>query len=240
MPKIITVLTTKDGQGSTTQAVQIAWTLAGQDKRVLLIDCDMSGTGNVADHFNIERGDKSLYAFLYKPNLAASDIERQAVQHPRKPGLWVVPGLRGGSGYSVFKMLPVLRQALENVPFEYVVLDIGAPLAHPDISVKPNEVAEVISAASHHVLVVVKDSPAQLINSVLLLHGAQFPAAELVLVETTQGQMRDMVRSYLRESLPWLEWKTVVPWDHRRQQQAEHSAEPLSAAGVIKALHLAD
>jgi Mrp family chromosome partitioning ATPase len=45
---VISVLTTKDGQGSTTFALSLAWAAAEQ-RRVLLVDADMSGTGTLAD-----------------------------------------------------------------------------------------------------------------------------------------------------------------------------------------------
>ena len=48
MSTVVSVLTTKDGQGSTTLALALAWA-AAEGRRVMAIDADMSGTGNLAD-----------------------------------------------------------------------------------------------------------------------------------------------------------------------------------------------
>jgi Mrp family chromosome partitioning ATPase len=45
---VVSVLTTKDGQGSTSLALSLAWT-AAEKRRVMAIDADMSGTGTLAE-----------------------------------------------------------------------------------------------------------------------------------------------------------------------------------------------
>jgi MinD-like ATPase involved in chromosome partitioning or flagellar assembly len=236
MSTVVSVLTTKDGQGSTSFALSLAWA-AAEHRRVLLIDADMSGTGTLADAIALDFGGLGIGGLFGTVAISAAMLEQQAVAVGMRPRLRVVAGLQGFSGPGIGDLLPKLEPALRSVPDELVVLDLGAALAHPRHE-SPRQTAEAIARASQRVFVVMHDSPARLVKSIQVLKAAQLPQAELVVYETRRGALREQMRRALTEHLPGVRIGTVLPWDERRAMRAEDSATPIVVPGLLQALRL--
>jgi MinD-like ATPase involved in chromosome partitioning or flagellar assembly len=236
MTTIVSILTTKDGQGSTSFALSLAWAAAEQ-RRVLLIDADMAGTGTLADLIALDFGGLGIGSLFGTLAITATMVEQQAVTVPVRPRLRVVAGLQGFSGPGAADLLPRLAPALRSVPDELVVLDLGAALAHPGHE-SPRRTAEAIAQASQRVFIVMQDSPARLVKSIQVLKAAQLPQAELVVYETRRGALREQVRRAFAEHLPGVRVGVVLPWDERRAMRAEDAATPLAVPGLLQALRL--
>ena len=119
MSTVIAVLTTKDGQGSSTLALSLAWS-AAQHTRVMLVDCDMSGTGNLADMIALDFGSRGIGNLFGTMAISGNLLEQQAVSVRSRPRLRLVPGLQGFSGPGVGELLPRLAPALAVLPEEAV------------------------------------------------------------------------------------------------------------------------
>jgi MinD-like ATPase involved in chromosome partitioning or flagellar assembly len=234
MSTVISVLTTKDGQGSTSFALGLAWAAAEQ-RRVLLIDADMSGTGTLADAIALDFGGLGIGNLFGTLAVSAAMLEQQAVVVGVRPRLRVVAGLQGFSGPGVAELLPRLVPALRSVPDELVVLDLGAALAHPGHE-SPRRTAEAIAQASQRVFIVMHDSPTRLVKSIQVLKAAQLPQAELVVYETRRGALREQLRRALAEHLPGVRVGAVLPWDERRAMRAEDAATPMVPSGLLQTL----
>jgi MinD-like ATPase involved in chromosome partitioning or flagellar assembly len=234
MSAVVSVLTTKDGQGSTSFALSLAWA-AADDRRVLLVDADMSGTGTLADAIALDFGGRGIGNLFGTLAITAAMLEQQAVTVRARPRLRVVAGLQGFSGPGVAELLPRLVPALRSVPDELAVLDLGAALAHPGQE-SPRRTAEAISQASQRVFIVVHDSPTRLVKSIQVLKAAQLPQAELVVYETRRGALREQLRRALAEHLPGVRVGVVLPWDERRAIRAEDAATPVAVPGILQAL----
>ena len=236
MSAVLSVLTTKDGQGSTGFALSLAWAAADQ-RRVLLIDADMSGTGTLADVIALDFGSRGIGNLFGTQVISALMLEQQAVQARGRPRLRVVAGLQGFPGPGVADFLPRLTPCLDALHDDLVVLDLGAALAHPGQE-SSRRAAEAIAAASQRVFVVLQDGPARLVKSIQVLKAAQLPQAELVLLETRRGALREQVRQALAEHLPGVRLAAVLPWDERRAARAEDAATPMAVPGLLRALQL--
>jgi MinD-like ATPase involved in chromosome partitioning or flagellar assembly len=233
MTTIVSILTTKDGQGSTGFALGVAWT-AAQQRRVLLIDADMSGTGTLADAIALDFDGRGIGNLFGTVAISASMLEVQVKSRPR---LRVVAGLQGFCGPGVAELLPRLAPALRSVADELVLLDLGAALAYPGHE-SPRRTAEVIASVSQRVFVVIHDSPARLLKSIQVLKAAQLPQAELVVHESRRGALRAHVRKALAEHLPGVRLTTTQPWDERRAARAEDMAQPATISGLLEVLRL--
>lgn len=236
MSAVISVTTTKDGQGSTSFALSLAWA-AAEERRVLLVDADMSGTGTLADAIALDFGGRGIGNLFGTLAISTAMLDQQAVAVPARPRLRVVAGLQGFSGPGIADLLPRLVPALRSVSDELVVLDLGAALAHPGQE-SPRRTAEVISDASQRVFVVVQDGPARLVKSIQVLKAAQLPQAELVVYETRRGALREQLRRALAEHLPGIRVGAVLPWDERRAIRAEDAGQPAAVPGLLGTLRL--
>jgi MinD-like ATPase involved in chromosome partitioning or flagellar assembly len=236
MSTIVSVLTTKDGQGSTSFALSLAWT-AAEHRRVMLVDADMSGTGNLADMIALDVGSRGIGNLFGTLAITTFMLEQQAVAVRARPRLRVVPGLPGFCGPGVAELLPRMGAALQALPDDLVVLDLGAPLAHPRQE-SPRRTGEVICTASQRVFVVMQDSPARLVKSIQVLKGAQLAQAELVLYETRRAALREQIRRALGEHLPGIRISALLPWDERRAMRAEDTAVPTPMPSLLQSLHL--
>jgi MinD-like ATPase involved in chromosome partitioning or flagellar assembly len=233
---VVAVLTTKDGQGSSTLALSLSWA-AAQAARVMLIDADMSGTGNIADLLALDIEGKSIGNLFGTQTVTATMLEQQAIQIQARPKLRVVPGLHGFCGPGVADILPGLGTAFPSLPEELVFLDLGSPLAHP-AQESPRQTGEVICQIANRVLVVAQDSPARLTKTVQVLMQAQLPQAELVVCETRGGQMRDQITRTISQHLPGVRLTGFVAWDEKRAIRAEDQAVPLPGDDVLRNLQI--
>jgi MinD-like ATPase involved in chromosome partitioning or flagellar assembly len=235
---VVSVLTTKDGQGSTSLGLSLAWT-AAERRRVMAIDADMSGTGTMADLLALDFGSRGIGNLFGTMDISGFMLEQQAVSVRGRPRLRLVPGLQGFSGPGVVELLPRLAPALEVLPEELVLLDLGAALAHPRQE-SPRRTGQVIAEVSNRVLVVLHDSPARLVKSIQILKAAQLPQAELVVYESRRGALRDQILHTIDEHLPGHRVSALLPWDERRALKAEDSAVPSSVPGLLESLRLAE
>ena len=203
----------------------------------MLVDADMSGTGNLADLIALDFGTRGVGNLFGTLAISAYALEQQAVIVRQQPRLRVVPGLQGFCGPGVAELLPRLKPALESLPDELVILDLGAALAHPRQE-SSRRAGEAICEVSNRVFVVVQDSPARLVKSIQVLKTAQLAQAELVILETRRGVLREQIAQTLAEHLPGLPISAVLPWDPRQAQRAEDAARPLTQPTLIRALNL--
>jgi MinD-like ATPase involved in chromosome partitioning or flagellar assembly len=235
---VVSVLTTKDGQGSTSLALSLAWT-AAEKRRVMAIDADMSGTGTLADLVALDFGSRGIGNLFGTMAISGNLLEQQAVSVRARPRLRLVPGLQGFSGPGVGELLPRLAPALAVLPEELVVLDLGAALAHPRQE-SSRRTGQAIAQISNRVLVVLHDSPARLVKSIQILKAAQLPQAELVVLESRRGALRDQIHRAIAEHLPGHRLSALLPWDERRAAKAEDSAVPASVPALLDSLRLAE
>lgn len=237
MSTVVSVLTTKDGQGSSTFALSLAWH-AAERMRVTIVDADMSGTGNLADLIALDFGNRGVGNLFGTLAVSPYALEQQAVTVRRRPRLRVVAGLQGFCGPSITELLPRLAPALRSPADELIVLDLGSALMHPRQE-SPRRAAEAICAVSNRVFVVVQDSPAKLVKTIQALRSAQLPQAELIVFETRRGALRDQIQRTIAEHLPGLRISATLPWDPRQAARAEDAGEPLDQPGLLQALQIA-
>jgi MinD-like ATPase involved in chromosome partitioning or flagellar assembly len=236
MSTVVAVLTTKDGQGSSTLALSIAWAAAAR-ARTMLIDADMSGTGNIADLIALDIESQGVGGLFGTQAITAEMLETQAIHAPSRAHLRVVPGLQGFCGPSVAELLPRLAHAFSSLTDELVIIDLGAPLAHPGLD-SPRRVGEIICSVANRVLVVSQDGPSRLTKTIQILMQAQLPRAELIVCETRRGQMRDQIQRTVAHHLPSVRLSGFVAWDERRAIKAEDAAVPLPGDEVLRNLQL--
>jgi MinD-like ATPase involved in chromosome partitioning or flagellar assembly len=236
MSTVIAVLTTKDGQGSSTLALSLAWA-AAQDARVMLVDADMSGTGNIADLLALDIEGQGIGNLFGTKAVTAAMLEQQAITVRPRPRLRVVPGLHGFCGPSIAHVLPSLATAFPSLSDELVILDLGAPLAHPGQE-SPRRAGEVICQVAQRVLVVAQDSPTRLTKTIQVLMLAQLPRAELIVCETRSGQMRDQIARTISHHVPSVRLSGFVAWDEKRAIKAEDAAMPLPGDEVLQHLQI--
>jgi MinD-like ATPase involved in chromosome partitioning or flagellar assembly len=236
MSTVVSVLTTKDGQGSTSLALALAWS-AAEKRRVMAVDADMSGTGTLADLIALDFGSRGVGNLLGTMAVSGFLLEQQAQVVRSRPRLRIVPGLQGFCGPGVSELLPRLAPAFEVLPEELVVLDLGAALAHPRQE-SPRRTGQAICEVSHRVIVVLHDSPARLVKSIQILKAARLPQAELVVFESRRGALRDQIGRTVAEHLPGHRLSAILPWDERRAARAEDSAVPNQLNELVESLHL--
>ncbi|HEX4212590.1 MAG TPA: hypothetical protein VIA06_04585 [Candidatus Dormibacteraeota bacterium] len=236
MSTVVAVLTTKDGQGSSTLALSLAWS-AAHDCNVLLIDADMSGTGNLADLLALDIQGQGIGNLFGTHALTGPMLEQQAIRIRHRPRLRVVPGLHGFCGPGVAEILPGLGGAISGIGDDLVILDLGSPLAHPGQE-SPRRTGEVICSVAQRVLVVAQDSPAKLTKTIQVLMLAQLPRAELIICETRNGQMRDQITNTVSQHVPGVRLSGFIPWDERRAIRAEDQAVPMPGDEVLRNLRL--
>lgn len=230
----IGVLTTRPGQGSTTFALSLAWDLSAS-RSVTLIDADMMG-GTISDALELGSDGRGLANLLTASTIDARALEGQAVTHTGRGSLRVVPGLRGFSGPSPGRLIPRMATAIAEMNTDYVVLDLGCPLAFPDLD-SPRVTGETISHAVRRTLVVLRDDPTFLPGSIQLLKFARIPQADLVVMKRRGSRMGRVTTDVLGVQLPgYPTWQ--FDWDERRGQQATYEGRVLEQPGLAAALRI--
>jgi hypothetical protein len=204
---------------------------------VMLVDADMSGTGNIADLLALDVEGQGIGNLFGTQAITATMLEQQALAVRARPRLRIVPGLHGFCGPSVALILPSLATAFSALPEELIILDLGAPLAHPGQE-SPRRTGEVICQVAHRVLVVAQDGPTRLTKTIQVLMLAQLPRAELIVCETRGGQMRDQIARTISHHLPSVRLSGFVTWDEKRAIKAEDAATPLPGEDVLRHLKI--
>ena len=125
MKRILAIANQKGGVGKTTTAVNLAASLANQDRRVLVVDLDPQA--NCTSGLGFAKG--TVAEGIYEA-LSGERPIRELLQLTEVPNLWVVPATRDLSGAEV-ELVSVerrewrLKDALGPVAdqFEYVIID---------------------------------------------------------------------------------------------------------------------
>ena len=230
----VAVLTTRPGQGSTTFALSLAWDLA-LTRSVTLIDADMMG-GTLADALELDTQGRSIAHLLTATRLDAALIDGQAVTHPERGSLRIIPGLRGFSGPSLGRLIPRLATSLVEMKTDFVVLDLGCPLAFPDLD-SPRVTAETLGHAVRRMFVVLRDDPTFLPGSIQLLKFARVPRADLVVMKRKGSRMGRITTDVLGAQLPgYPTWQ--FDWDERKGQLATYEGKVLEQPGLADTLRL--
>lgn len=230
----VAVLTTRPGQGSTTFALSLAWDIS-LTHSVTLIDADMMG-GTIADALELDTQGRSIAHLLTATQLDAAAVDGQAVTHPVRGSLRIVPGLRGFSGPSAGRLMPRLAAPLTSMKTDYVVVDLGCPLAYPDLE-SPRVTAEALAHAVKRTFVVLRDDPTLLPTSIQLLKFARIPQADLVVMKRRGSRMGRITTDVLGVQLPgYPTWQ--FDWDERKGQQATYEGKVLEQQGLCETVRL--
>lgn len=244
MSYVIGIVTTKDGQGSTTLAVALATELA-LHRSTLLIDADMSGTGTAIDSLHLDgRGLGMNHLVGHGKAITQQMLLNEVVSGVREwPSLGVVPGLDSMCGSDLSTFLEQLKKgkALEGLPYDFLVLDVGAAWAHPWLR-SPRAEAQALAEVCNRVLVVMPDSPARLTRGIQVLRLAHPPRAEIVLTQSRGGALKTEVAHTLKRVVPDLGVAATVKWDPDRVAKAENRGEPVRGLGaqLVSDLRLLD
>ncbi len=235
MSTLIAVYTTRAGQTSTHWAVCLAWTLA-ERSRVLLVDCDMEG-GTIADVLFLRTGDRGIANCFGDRPATAAQLAAQAVAHPSRDRLQVVPGLARSYGYEVSECLRQLAPALAGTSEDVVVADLGHPLSHPGLR-SPRAAAEAICSVFGRAFIVIRDDPALLSRSIAVLQAARVPHGEVIVCHQHGGAYRAAILESLQQNLPELAIRDVWQWDEARAARIAESGIPVTLPGVAADLNL--
>lgn len=111
----------KGGTGKTLVISQIAKFLAGDGKRVLLIDCDLSAP-NIHSFFGIPSAEKSILD-CFEDNEAIENL----IQPTRVKNLKIITGNQNGISFIAIghKQIKAFFSGLERVNADYILLDLG-------------------------------------------------------------------------------------------------------------------
>jgi MinD-like ATPase involved in chromosome partitioning or flagellar assembly len=230
---LIAVYTTRAGQTSTHWAVSLAWTLA-EHNRVLLVDCDMEG-GTIADLLLLRTGDRGIANCFGDRPATPAELADQAVAHPSRDRLSVVPGLSRSYGYEVSECLRQLAPALAGASQDVVIADLGHPLSHPGLR-SPRAAAEAICAVFGRAFIVIRDDPALLSRSISVLQTARPPHGELIVCHQHGRSYRRAITQSLQHNLPDMARRDVWQWDEARATRMAETGIPASLAGIADEL----
>ncbi len=235
MKRLIAVYTTRAGQTSTHWAACLAWTLA-EHARVLLVDCDMEG-GTIADLLLLRTDERSIANCFGDRAASSLELAAQAVPHPNRESLRVVPGLTRSYGYEVSECLRKLAPALAGADEDVVIADLGHPLSHPGLR-SPRAAADAICAVFGRAFIVVRDEPALLSRSIAVLQAARPAHGELLVCHQHGRAYRRAILESLQRSLPELAVRDVWQWDEARATRMAETGVPATLAGVERELSL--
>ena len=235
MSLLLGVCTTRAGQTSTSWATSLAWTLSAT-RSVVLIDCDMEG-GTIADLLYLKLDDRGIANCFGGRPVSTTVLAGQTLAVPGRPGLRVIPGLRGAYGFEIGECLRTLAPALADLQCDTVVVDLGHPWAHPTLR-SPKAAADAVCSVFHRVFIVVRDEPALLSRSIDVLRTARPPHGELIVCEQRGTAHRRVMAESLERELPDLPMRSGWGWDERRAARMAESGRPLTLTGVEAELHL--
>lgn len=235
MTALIAVYTTRAGQTSTHWAVSLAWTLA-ERSRVLLVDCDMEG-GTLADLLLLRTDERGIANCFGDRPATAMELSAQAVPHPLRRGLRVVPGLSRSYGYEIGECLRKLAPALHDADEDVVIADLGHPISHPGLR-SPRSAAEAICSVFGRVFIVIRDDPALLSRSIAVLQAARPPHGEVIVCHQHGRAYRRAILESLHLNVPDLPVRDVWQWNEARATHLAETGIPSPLTGVAGDLNL--
>jgi len=227
---LIGVYTTRAGQTSTSWAVSVAWTLA-ERYPVLLVDADMQG-GTTADVLYVDSAEHSI-----AHSINGEALTTQIVPVPERSSLDIVPGLQMTCGPPIVETMQIIGSELKALDtYEYVIADLGQPLAHPGLT-DPVAAAEAICGIFGRTFVVLKDDPALLARTINVLRAARPPHGELIVCQSGKSHRRAVLETLERE-LSDLPVRDVYSWDEKRAARAAGTGIPQTFPGIERDLNL--
>lgn len=235
MTTLIAVYTTRAGQTSSHWAACLAWTLA-ERQRVLLVDCDMEG-GTLADLLMLPVADRSIANCFGDRPATPAELDAQAVPHPLRDRLRLVPGLSRSYGYEIGECLGKLAPAFRGATDDVLIADLGHPLSHPGLR-SPRSAAEAICSLFTRAFIVVRDDPALLSRSIAVLQAARPSHGELIICNQRSRAYRRLIGESLRRNLPELPVRDVWQWDDERATRIGETGTPAMLPGVAADLNL--
>jgi len=241
MSYVISWVGTKDGQGLTTTMLSVAFEIA-HSHSVLVVDADMSGTSTAIDHLHLHPHGRGMNNLVGMSKITQDTLLRQVIQ-TRHPRVHLVPGLMAICGTGIADFIGQLERggALTDLPYDFVLFDMGAAWSHALLE-SPRTAAQAVGRISARVFVLMHDSPARIARSIQVLQAAQPPRAEIVLVETRNGALSQQVRDVLGARLPSIALAARVRWEPKRAVAAENAGVPISRVGeeVVRAAQIVD
>jgi len=230
---------TRAGSTSTYLAICTAWTRA-QHSPTLLVDADMSG-GTIADVLALDSGSKSIGNVLHSGppgELSADALLAQAVRVPSCRNLMVIPGIRSSYGRSVASWAPALSEALRGVPQDVAIVDLGTPLAHPELT-SPRNAGLAITRSFARTFIVVRDDPALAVRSIDVLSTAGLTGGEVIVCQGRHRQLRKEFLDLLQSQCHQLKVLDVGwCWDEKRYTRMGDEARPVELKGLDSHLGL--
>jgi MinD-like ATPase involved in chromosome partitioning or flagellar assembly len=238
---VISWVGTKDGQGLTTTMLSVAFEIA-HSHSVLVVDADMSGTSTALDHLHLHPQGRGMNNLVGMSKITQDTLLRQVIQ-TRHPRVHLVPGLMAICGTGIADFIGQLERggALTDLPYDFVLFDMGAAWSHALLE-SPRSAAQAVGRISARVFVLMQDSPARIARSIQVLQAAQPPRAEIVLMETRGGALSQQVRDVLAARLPSIALAARVRWEPRRAVAAENAGVPISRVGeeVVRGAQIVD
>jgi hypothetical protein len=232
MPLRIAVTTTSPGQGSTTYALGLAWSAAGE-RQVRLIDADPA-IGTVRTLLNLDTP-ASIEYILGSHGVVTGGLETQSVAIGRRPGLRVVPGFRRWEfrpGQVISRVGPAIADLRDDV----VIVDIGCPFGPAD-----GDTRHPLAMLSEHfdaVLVVVRAQADLIARAITLLDGAPLRRGRLVIARPPHRREMAATLALLRAQLPTYPATIEWDWDHTRILARDLDEIPLHHNGMLEATGL--
>jgi len=176
MSYVISWVGTKDGQGLTTTLLSVAFEIA-HSHSVLVVDADMSGTSTALDHLHLHPHGRGMNNLVGMSKITQDTLLRQVIQ-TRHPRVHLVPGLMAICGTGTADFIGQLERggALADLPYDFVLFDMGAAWSHALLE-SPRSAAQAVGRISARVFVLMHDSPARIARSIQVLQAAQPPRA---------------------------------------------------------------
>ncbi|HZS38145.1 MAG TPA: AAA family ATPase [Polyangia bacterium] len=225
MKRILAIANQKGGVGKTTTAVNLAASLANQDRRVLVVDLDPQA--NCTSGLGFAKG--TVAEGIYEA-LSGERPIRELLQLTEVPNLWVVPATRDLSGAEV-ELVSVerrewrLKDALGPVAdqFEYVIIDCPPSLGLLTLNALVAATAVVIPMQCEYYAL---EGLSQLTATIEQVRAALNPSLELEGILLTMvdprmnltQQVADEVRAHFEGKV----YRTTIPRNVRLSEAPSH------------------